>query len=83
MLKERQLSRGLRLLALPLLVVLGARTWHSVASFDSDTSLALAATALVLALLGHVAYRTLENSAIEPVPAVEPRRARAATASSL
>jgi hypothetical protein len=83
MLRERQVSRALRLLALPLLVVLAARTWHSLASFDSDLSLALVAGAVVLALLAHVAYRTLENSAIHPAPAVGPGRATAATASSV
>ncbi len=68
MLKERQVSRAIRLLALPLWVVLAARTWNAPGSLSSDRSLGLIATAVVLALLGHLVYRVIEKPAV-PYPA--------------
>lgn len=78
LLRERQVSRAIRLLALPLWVVLAARTWNSPASVDSDASLGLIAVAVTLTLLGHLVYRVIEKPAV-PYPASQ----HAAAASSL
>jgi len=84
MLQERQVSRAIRLLALPLLVALAARTWKVPASLLSDPSLGLLLGTVTLTFAGHLVYRMVEKPLdLEPVPAIGSQRvvATAGTAS--